>query len=731
MKTAYPQTQNPVSIRLYANIPFDNTYEHHSLISELFEYDNSRLYEKTGVLACESFIDRKRQTTGSPYYYPRWDMTDTFNFDFQNGLIGSITLELTPEQTNANYMRVTCGSDIYYYFITGIKQVNFETYTLSLELDVLMTYQDEFLEGVKDIPFFTERKHCHRYNDSGISVHCADFKTGDDTFAGVKPSIITDLKQLDYGQLNMKKITNIKWLYICCDNLELISGDTRLPYGDALYTANDVTHPLTILAVPLNITQLILKDRDGNVTYSFSTAGIKNIIKSLVGNGVVHGTKLSNYPPFSNARLDLSDSGVLTIYADGSITAFSSSTDLYTFTIGNNSFVFHNPSGTTNDTNLKELMKNGAILINKQNDLSYTSDNIVVNSAFNNSQKPSITMNRYKDPKLLFAPFTKYVICAKYSSDGCEFYPELLFSEYYDTNYTQNFEMYATAYIGDNNYYTRPNRKRYTVNGNYEYAYNYYQYAKVGLAGSVNYTIPAGENALDVFNATQAQAFYQSKTASGITSGLTILGGVGSIGMGIGLLATGGGSVAGMGMIAGGATAFAGGIASMSNTIKSSNAKIEDLKNTPDSINISGSNFILDDAITNGSDLPYLIRYECGSVIQENANDYFYNYGYQVARDCYFNVELNYTDAPHKVDNNIFGRTIFNYVKLNEDITNKINANIPQVIKQKLSQVFNKGITLWSFFGCDGLWNNNNFTSTTDPDNWFMKHNLDNTEYQG
>ena len=193
MKSAYPQTQNPVSIRLYANIPFDNTYEHHSLISEWFRYNGSKIYDNAGVTACDSFIDRKKYalTPNPPFYYPRWDMTDTYNFDFQNGLVGSVTLELTPEKTNANYMRVTCGSDVYYYFITGIKQVNFETYTLTLELDVIMTYQDEFLEGVKDIPLMTDRKHCHRYTNDGLMPHSAAFKTGDSVFA-----VIHTLRQL-------------------------------------------------------------------------------------------------------------------------------------------------------------------------------------------------------------------------------------------------------------------------------------------------------------------------------------------------------------------------------------------------------------------------------------------------------------------------------------------------------------------------------------------------------
>ena len=257
------------------------------------------------------------------------------------------------------------------------------------------------------------------------------------------------------------------------------------------------------------------------------------------------------------------------------------------------------------------------------------------------------------------------------------------------------------------------------------------------MSSSVNYIFPCGENALDVFNSTSAQAFYQSKTASGITAGLTIAGGVGSIGLGIA------GAIGSMGMstpmsaglIATGAGAIASGTASLVNTYKSTNAKIEDLKNTPDSINISGSNFVTDDCIgklgtTNC--LPYVVVYEVSSVTKQNADEYFYRYGYQVARDCYFNLSLDYDNSTnHKIDTNLFGRTIFNYIQIQEDITNKINADIPYIVKKKLSNIFNQGITLWSFFGLKGLWNGTNPTSQDYVENWFFKNELDNTEYNG
>ena len=263
---------------------------------------------------------------------------------------------------------------------------------------------------------------------------------------------------------------------------------------------------------------------------------------------------------------------------------------------------------------------------------------------------------------------------------------------------------------------------------------NNHNFDNIGLSSNTNYVIPAGTNALDVFNSTQAESFYQSKTASGISAGLSIAGGVGSIALGVaGAIGTLGMSTPmSAGLIAGGVGAIGSGIAGMTNTIKSTNAKIEDLKNTPDSFNVAGSCFTSDMGRTDNL-YPYVMIFRCSNDVIERANDYFFNFGYQVSRECYFNTELKYdNDITGVLDNNLFGRTIFNYIKLSEDITNKINADIPLIIKQKLSSVFNNGITLWNFINNSSLWSgDDSVTLENNPDKWFMKHTLDNTEYSG
>lgn len=743
-KTAYPNTATAVSITLYCNIPFDNSYKHHPLISNEFKYNTYDIYAKTGVggvPANESFLNRQDYSqTGYPYVYQRWTLTDVFNFDFKNGLLGSITLELTNAQTNANYMKVVAGSQTWFYFITGITQSNIDTYTLSLELDVLTTYQDEFLQGMKDIPVFTKRKHSHRYTNNGLMPYCADFKNNEDAFAGVKPTKITQLHKAHYKEDKMKSLEGVMWLYVCCT----IPADT---YGDiptnhlepvlkkSVYTCNGKQYPLAMLAIPLNVNSVEYRDEDNTHSIVMSHDVIIASIRQLIDDGSVHGAKISPYPPFTtDAHSGTSISnGNLVIYGQTSEVLDSGLVHIYQLSIGDSEMIYgkiDTYSGANFGKLLILMMVFGFIIISEQNSASFIFDEITpTNLGIKNNSAPSIYTARYDDPKLLFSPFRKYKINAQYSSEGSEFYPELYYCEYPSTK-GFNLESIATAYIGDNNFYT----KVWIDTGLIDNPFNRYQYEKIGLASSVNYIFPCGTNALDVFNSTQAQSFYQSKTASGITSALTIAGGIASVAGGVAMTAGSAGTASpfGIGLIASGATAIAGGVAGEVNTIASTQAKLEDLKNTPDSINISGSNFITDEFITynNTNCLPYVVVYDVSPVIKENANNFFYKYGYQVSRECYFNTELKYdASTSQKIDNNLFGRTLFNFIQLQEDITNKINADIPYIAKKKISSIFNEGITLWSFFGVRGLWNNFVPTSTDYVENWLFKNYYDNTEY--
>ena len=703
MKTAFPNLRSPVQITIYNNIPFDNTYKHHSLISDRFTYNGTAIYTGGSLVANvppkERFIDRRNPDDADEYYYPRWSMSGEFNFNYANGLVTSVTLELTPEQTNANYMKVKCGNDIYYYFINSINQINYNTYVLTLELDVLMTYQDEFLDGIKDMPIFTDRKHSHRYESTGLYPKCADLKSGESAFAGIKPNLIKGIDYLHFDCVGNEYLEEIKWLYICHDG-NFPSPITGIPN----YNYRNIEHPLVMICLPINVENVVFKDND--TTFTINRTTMLSVIKSLVSDGHVKGCKISSYPPFYVGSMTCTKSGdTYTItFPNGYVTA--SGSDYYITTPKAKVFSQHNAQGLL----FIEDEYNG--------DVDFKSYNI---EGIANGTRPLPVLPRYDDPKLSFNPFKKYVLGSTYSN-GNEFFPELIYSNGFYTSDVFYFGGVYTSYIGDNNIFTyqKPIIDRY-----YHIHYGSYKENNIGLSAYVNYNIPTGTNALDVFNSTQAQSFYQSKVASGISSGITIAGGIASVIIGaVAEMPTAGASTS---LIAGGITAIAGGVASGVNAIKSTTAKIEDLRNTPDAVNVQGGSFVGDYA--RGEQMPFIAIYECSDAIKQQANDLFYQYGYQVARDCFFNTELTYTDDI-EVDTNLIGRTVFNYIKTNEELVNKINTDIPLIVKKKLSSIFNEGITLWSFFGNDELWGNSLVpVGGIIIDDYFLKHYYDNTEY--
>ena len=739
MKTAYPNTTQPVTITLYNNIPFDNTYKNHSFISNKFTKEGTFPVYIGANTSQERFLNRK---VDNHYVYKRSTLSDVFNFDFKNGLIGSVTLELSNAQTNANYMKVVCGSQTWYYFITAINQSNIDTYTLSLELDVIMTYGDDFLEGMQNVPVFTKRKHCRRYYQNFL--HSRDYKNGESSFANIKPNIVKEKYpfQIDLRDNSattyISQFEDVLWVYITTEIVDDLKSTPAIE-GRYMYGSNGCLNPFSVVCFPLNKTLRLIVNNVG----VYEIGGIE-CFRKLVNQGSYKSAKILPFPPFHRIPSDIAVSSGEHGYAiDFSCSLVNTANEeiylksdltegrLFFNSVANGgsyAFSFGNNLVKNGDDILNSLLAH-TFVIRSQEHMEYAYLPLTPIDV----SKPNISIltSRFYDPKLLFSPFTKYVMSST-GSDELEFYVELLVSltpYTYATDYKINLKTVTTAYAGDYSIFSYITPPRTISN----YAFKDYKWAKVGLSSTPNYVYPVGENALDVFKSTQSETFYQSKIASGVTSGLTIGGGIAMTGVGIGMVASGGASPFGVGMIATGIGAIASGTASMVDTIKSTNAKVEDLKNTPDSINISGSNYAHDYTMNTNGLLPYILVYECSPVVKNSANDWFYRYGYEVARDCYFNSYIPNEQPTNADDTSLFGRTIFNYIQINEDITTKIRSDIPMIAKQKLSNIFNQGITLWTFLGFASLYGDSETSETTqyNIDKWLYKNNYDNTEYKG
>lgn len=732
MKSAYPNLNQPVTITLYANVPFDNKYTDHSFISDRFLKISVPLGIATKISQYakqENFLNRKN--VSGNYVYPRWTLTDTFNFDFKNGLVGTLYLELTPEQTNSNFLKVTCGDDEYYYFITSITQQNYGTFLLNLELDVIMTYGDELLDGLEYRDVFTKRKHCKRYSKNSFAFS-PDYKNGDTAFSGNKPNIIerVDNCSLSVDYENTTIFNDILWLYATCDI-----------YGtDNDYNIRGVKTDVVVVCYPINknITLRLNYGTADNPSWKSYQFYMLDPIDKFIEKGHFKSARISPYPPFNKLPDDFSvyESGGI-VYIEGMadepfIEITQSGSDIHG-TFRTNDYWLRFGNDREHDSDLKGTLSN-SFIIHEQNNCEYSYDEIFAYD-FTQDDEP-ITAVRVKDPKLMFRPFKKYCITSA-SGEEQEFYPELLCSLSPFRN-NDNQALYlktiTSAYSGD---YTTFTYISPITLSNSVVGYANYKITKTGLATTMNYTYPVGTNALEVFKSTQSETYYQSKIASGITSGLTMIGGAVMTAGGIVISAGSGGTFSpmGFGMISGGMSALSGGTASLANTIKSTTAKIEDLKNTPDSINVSGSSFAHDVAMSINNLKPVIVTYNSAPVVIQSADDLFYTKGYEVARECEFNLMVYNANTQDGIDITLFNRTIFNYIELQDDITNKIRSNIPLVVKQKLSSIFNNGITLWTFFGFRSLYPSTsvipNEPSSYDLDLWLFKNRLENKEYKG
>lgn len=242
------------------------------------------------------------------------------------------------------------------------------------------------------------------------------------------------------------------------------------------------------------------------------------------------------------------------------------------------------------------------------------------------------------------------------------------------------------------------------------------------MTTSPDYTFPYGEDALTKFNDTQGTSFATSK----ITQGLT---GVGMIGLGAVGLATG--------MFTGGAGAIAGvstittGLIQMTSSITSSIAKYNDLSKTPDTIQGMGGNFAHD--IAHGfSLLPFIAYSQVNSSLRKMYYDYFYNYGYMVNRFCIFNELISDWSQVSGRDDDLFRREYFNFIKISEDIVDKINSDvIPPKAKEKISDIFKSGIKLWTFFHwSEYLGMNGSLPRNSKISDYYLKDYYENAEYE-
>lgn len=670
---SYPIAQDNTTITLYLNVPFSNSYEDHP-----YCLDNPLLTPR--------FLDFKVSGTHFGEYFDAFKklvIADNFNFNYDNQL--NTEIELTLENANeliftdANYLKVHTQYKDYYYFVVGTKQKRSSIYRFELELDVIMTYGNELKKCLQDKPLLTERKMCYRFettDNDETSFLCKDITKTEQVLSNIKPNKVANVHKKQYSD-------EVYFVYQF-SNTSTTEYTTRINY---------VTLPFTTKIAPAS-----------GVLYIFEFYGEYNYNRIEIE---------PRYTKYYN------DNNIVSVKAIHEPDVISKIKDLYfndfTHDETNKTFKYERVGEFSITITYENKVRNplqppvgdettyiyrGCELILESYNVEPQQVDITI---LNSITKPTLTTIRsYQyEPKLWCYPVRNYVLKSSYS-DGLNIMSNLIFT-YPKQDYATTIKLktFTTPYAGDTSVFTTYD---FNIKEDFISPFIEGEFSKMGIGGTPNYSLPTARNALDYFNQTNSSSFFTGKVfgaIAGIVKNPTPLGATLSI-------------------------------ASTSADII---ANYEDLSNTPESVSSFGNNFI-GDYVKNILQ-PYIVEYVCSDEVLNQLMDYFYNFGYIVNKECYFVKNENFNNDGLQEDNMLFTRRIFNYIKLKENIVSKLNCNtdnsgftyhIPFVVKEKINEIFNKGVKLWNFNNFN-FWNDASGTfNYNEINNYYLKSLLENME---
>lgn len=590
----------------------------------------------------------------------------------------------------------------FFYFITNCVPLGKGGYVLTLELDVMTTY---FSHIKLDHQIFTERKHCNRfrYLDEKYTLQWKDAVLGDNIDGSFNANVIDkvvypdfiyvnrDSVNLDavYNALN-KELTKYQWVYLFFTKLPQDVGETEM-IEDAVTMkiagkdGNYVDTQVYCMAFPTKEIAININYTDDNVSegidYGVDTMNYKYIIEQA---GCI-GAKLSNRPPFDSSIIyDNTNTSYIGTTNNFTKIVLSFNVTLYSnfYSGANNNIAFiRTRRGKTTDKFYTFL------LVKYINEVEVLSKDVNIGENFNIpfmlSDELLDIINQYKSTRL-------YTIEPKLY---CKPFYNVVLSSQYGTAYNYNLLMLNEEKLNISvfNGITPEPEKIYTYikSGNG----SPYRLQKICNIGS---TIINDNN---IPYKSDAYAQYLSSHRSSVITGLAmpVVNGVVGVASSIMRFGASGGKKAQTGGMIGGVV---GSVQNAGNELVNYASNICDLQNTPDSIKNMGNNPIHDMYMKNNTH-PYIVVNELLGSEKQQVYDYFYDYGYKINRKCYLNVK-EFTNTEQ-----IITRQKFNYVKINDNIVNEIEffeenprGNItyfvPQIVKQKINSILNRGCKLWT-----------------------------------
>ena len=528
-----------------------------------------------------------------------------------------------------NYLFYNNGSKRYYAFITKKEYINPTCTSLTFKLDVLQS----FMFNYEIDESFIEREHQDRFNVNGNNLELKYNIETENLDAGTEYDIVSSSKLKD----NDNAPAGLVWVEVLASQA-IATGN----YGNTEpATFKNMCMPLYQNEVRTGLYCYLFPSIIGKNTftgsrfYTYDGTGaivsLNDLMSSLASSTAVLAIRVLHYCPIK-FNISAYSSGYLVTFPSG----YKNSADQNMYDTTAMRVVTANVSnfGGVNFSNY------GGYILNLYRIKENINDTLTTRILPRVINKSYVNIENTKDinfePKLLTYPYQYYQLCDYQSL------PLKIKNEYIDVakniKYIQSIGIQSKSKLYVENY-NNDNGKEYNT---------------------INSTIS------ELPLANNAYISYMAQNKATATSGvaLNVATGLGTLGLG---LATGGiGLIAGVGMAVNSATQIANNL-----------IKMQDLKDTPDSIRQAGNNAEFD-LLDNNYQI-VLTELRIKSNYREKIFNYFYHYGYK----------CNDFKKP-----NTRSRYYFNYIKT---IGANIKTNIDADFRAEIENAYNNGLTIWHY----------------------------------
>lgn len=641
------------------NIPLTNNYSnvvHFSAMYKLKGNEQSRLDKITRTAFFKHYDSNFNDSTKYIKY----------NFNMGNIVTTSINVNIGNDTSllSCNYLHVIkevegeLPSELTeaFYFITNITQYNGKIYRFDLEMDVWTTYDRTYNPISFNTTIFTERKHCNRWSTDFDYIHLYSKYAvlPDEIDSRHSASILSYVQSIKTTQFSddekINKLyfgTSWKYIFVNLDNTYLQQYN---PQNKTLKDSKEVSSFIKnqnlnymIICIPIDCKIKIIT----NDTTSASLEGYLYDISEHLKTSAILGIKVSNIPPCSLIKSNIT---------------YDTTNNEYNIDISNQSA--NEIIKYYRDVDTKYL--NPILIIDEVKSLPINFSLPVNNTSITYTQYKKIRLKNIDyEPKLYTSPYMIQGIQPRYGQ--CYPYDFYLYGD----SAKDSIKMVKDGMCLLNENYETYIYKGSDIVANEEMAISY----SLNNPCDMPYDIDAYKQAMATSRNSMIMGML-TNTSSSLTSavGNTITGNYpNAIKSGLDVL----------------------------NAPLNYLAKIDDLKNTPNTMASNGSSilYFLDKY---NLETKY-VAYTLPQSEREIVFDYFYNYGYRLDKMEWYNSTyivdtdlLAYYNLDYRQDN-ILIRKLFNYLKTKDDsLIEKMNFEAPLPVKQTIASILEKGTKIWT-----------------------------------